>query len=152
MTTCAECRRFRCHIWSTNYKKKMGSSFWVKTQYWIWLVGNIELTKWTSHNQSCVLTYIYIYTYTTTINSFLLQTEKLLRGRLFHARQYLMGHTSSIAMAPTENCDILMTFPGAEFISFSFALMQFFVFSQLYILNSMQYLLPYNINVNVHFV
>ncbi|XDV27249.1 hypothetical protein PO909_030811 [Leuciscus waleckii] len=37
--------------------------------------------------------------------------EKLLRGRLFHARQYLMGHKSSISMAPTENCDILMTFP-----------------------------------------
>ncbi|XP_002660858.1 anoctamin-8 [Danio rerio] len=37
--------------------------------------------------------------------------EKLLRGRLFHARQYLMRHKSTITMAPTENCDILMTFP-----------------------------------------
>uniref|UniRef100_A0A673FRQ1 Anoctamin n=1 Tax=Sinocyclocheilus rhinocerous TaxID=307959 RepID=A0A673FRQ1_9TELE len=37
--------------------------------------------------------------------------EKLLRGRLFHARQYLMKHKSTITMAPTENCDVLMTFP-----------------------------------------
>uniref|UniRef100_A0A672RN21 Anoctamin n=1 Tax=Sinocyclocheilus grahami TaxID=75366 RepID=A0A672RN21_SINGR len=37
--------------------------------------------------------------------------QKLLRGRLFHARQYLMKHKSTITMAPTENCDVLMTFP-----------------------------------------
>ncbi|XP_051553238.1 anoctamin-8 [Myxocyprinus asiaticus] len=37
--------------------------------------------------------------------------EKLLRGRLFHARQYIMRHKSKITMAPTENCDILMTCP-----------------------------------------
>ncbi|KAF4117211.1 anoctamin-8 [Onychostoma macrolepis] len=37
--------------------------------------------------------------------------EKLLRGRLFHARQYLMKHKTTITMAPTENCDVLMTFP-----------------------------------------
>uniref|UniRef100_A0A8C1A9I2 Anoctamin n=1 Tax=Cyprinus carpio carpio TaxID=630221 RepID=A0A8C1A9I2_CYPCA len=36
--------------------------------------------------------------------------EKLLRGRLFHARQYLMKHKTTITMAPTENCDVLMTF------------------------------------------
>uniref|UniRef100_A0A673FSV3 Anoctamin n=1 Tax=Sinocyclocheilus rhinocerous TaxID=307959 RepID=A0A673FSV3_9TELE len=33
------------------------------------------------------------------------------QGRLFHARQYLMKHKSTITMAPTENCDVLMTFP-----------------------------------------
>ncbi|XP_051990180.1 anoctamin-8-like [Xyrauchen texanus] len=37
--------------------------------------------------------------------------EKLLRGRLFHARQYIMRHKSKITMAPAENCDVLMTFP-----------------------------------------
>ncbi|XP_051984936.1 anoctamin-8-like [Xyrauchen texanus] len=37
--------------------------------------------------------------------------EKLLRGRLFHARQYIMRNKSKITMAPTENCDILMTCP-----------------------------------------
>ncbi|XP_056598797.1 anoctamin-8 isoform X1 [Triplophysa dalaica] len=37
--------------------------------------------------------------------------EKLLRGRLFHARQYLMRHKSRITMAPAENCDIVLTFP-----------------------------------------
>uniref|UniRef100_A0A9R1SQ62 Anoctamin n=2 Tax=Cyprinus carpio TaxID=7962 RepID=A0A9R1SQ62_CYPCA len=31
-------------------------------------------------------------------------------GRLFHARQYLMKHKTTITMAPTENCDVLMTF------------------------------------------
>lgn len=37
--------------------------------------------------------------------------EKLLRCRLFHARQYIMKHNTTITMAPTENCDVLMTFP-----------------------------------------
>uniref|UniRef100_A0A671NS99 Anoctamin n=1 Tax=Sinocyclocheilus anshuiensis TaxID=1608454 RepID=A0A671NS99_9TELE len=35
----------------------------------------------------------------------------LLPGRLFHARQYLMKHKTTITMAPTENCDVLVTFP-----------------------------------------
>nr|XP_055058208.1 anoctamin-8 isoform X1 [Misgurnus anguillicaudatus] len=37
--------------------------------------------------------------------------EKLLRGRLFHARQYFMRHKPSITMAPVENCDVLITLP-----------------------------------------
>ncbi|KAK9979463.1 hypothetical protein ABG768_012891 [Culter alburnus] len=45
------------------------------------------------------------------MNYSVLHPLKLLRGRLFHARQYLMGHKSTITMAPAENCDILMTFP-----------------------------------------
>uniref|UniRef100_A0A8C1YAL0 Anoctamin n=1 Tax=Cyprinus carpio TaxID=7962 RepID=A0A8C1YAL0_CYPCA len=34
-------------------------------------------------------------------------------GRLFHARQYLMKHKSMITMGPTDNCDVLMTFPDS---------------------------------------
>lgn len=38
--------------------------------------------------------------------------EKLFGKRLLQARRYIMSRKSWLKMVPTENCDILMTFPG----------------------------------------
>ena len=38
--------------------------------------------------------------------------EKLFGKRLVQARHYIMSRKSWLKMVPTENCDILMTFPG----------------------------------------
>lgn len=39
--------------------------------------------------------------------------DKLFGKRLLQARHYIMSRKSWLKMVPTENCDILMTFPGA---------------------------------------
>lgn len=38
--------------------------------------------------------------------------DKLFGKRLLQARHYIMSRKSWLKMVPTENCDILMTFPG----------------------------------------
>lgn len=40
--------------------------------------------------------------------------DKLFGKRLLQARHYIMSRKSWLKMVPTENCDILMTFPGTE--------------------------------------
>lgn len=42
-----------------------------------------------------------------------LLSDKLFGKRLLQARHYIMSRKSWLKMVPTENCDILMTFPGA---------------------------------------
>lgn len=39
--------------------------------------------------------------------------DKLFGKRLLQARHYIMSRKSWLKMVPTENCDIVMTFPGA---------------------------------------
>lgn len=39
-------------------------------------------------------------------------SDKLFGKRLLQARHYIMSRKSWLKMVPTENCDILMTFPG----------------------------------------
>lgn len=40
-------------------------------------------------------------------------SDKLFGKHLLQARHYIMSRKSWLKMVPTENCDILMTFPGA---------------------------------------
>lgn len=45
---------------------------------------------------------------------FSLFSDKLFGKRLLQARHYIMSRKSWLKMMPTENCDIMMTFPGME--------------------------------------
>lgn len=40
-------------------------------------------------------------------------TDKLFGKRLLQAGRYIMSHKSWMKTVPTENCDVLMTLPGA---------------------------------------
>lgn len=40
--------------------------------------------------------------------------DKLFGKRLLQAGRYIMSHKAWMKTVPTENCDVLMTFPGTE--------------------------------------
>lgn len=40
--------------------------------------------------------------------------DKLFGKRLLQAGRYIMSHKAWMKTVPTENCDVLMTFPGAR--------------------------------------
>lgn len=41
-------------------------------------------------------------------------SDKLFGKRLLQAGRYIMSHKAWMKTVPTENCDVLMTFPGRE--------------------------------------